>query len=302
MAQSPYSILNFDEPRTPPPPATVDLPERETTTRSDKSITIEIGDGSVIIDLDPSQKTTKTNKFSDNLANIMDEVDLNKMAEDLLRGIQADEDSRREWLQQHAEGIEYLGFIIEKSSSTAGSEGAPLEGMNRGRHPLLAEATILFNAQAVGELLPAAGPAKIRDDQPSQSNPYIPPMPQLDQRDPLADALEKDFNHYLTAVAKEFYPGTDRMFFGVGYGGQGIKKVYNCPIRRRPVSESVPVEDFIVSNAMTDLSSMTRKTHRIKMRHATMRRMQILEVYRDIPLTKPTLVSSPNPVETVKAE
>ena len=55
------------------------------------------------------------------------------------------------------------------------------------------------------------------------------------------------------------------MFF-TGFGGKGVKKVYNCPIRRRPVSESVDIEDFIVSNALTDLGNAGRITHRIKMR------------------------------------
>ncbi len=55
-------------------------------------------------------------------------------------------------------------------------------------------------------------------------------------RDQLADAFQKDFNHYLTTTAQEFYPDTDRMLFSVFFGGQGVKKVYNCPLRRRPVA------------------------------------------------------------------
>ena len=38
------------------------------------------------------------------------------------------------------------------------------------------------------------------------------------QEDRLADALENDLNHYLTSVASEYYPDTDRMLFMLGFG------------------------------------------------------------------------------------
>lgn len=123
-----------------------------------------------------------------------------------------------------------------------------------------------------------------------------------DKRDELADALEKDFNHYLTVTAQEYVPDTDRMLFSVGFGGQGVKKVYNCPIRRRPVSESIAMEDFIVSNALTDLGNAARITHRIKMRPSTLRRMQLLGAYRQVDLGTPQQSAQPNAVDQAKAE
>lgn len=313
---SPYtSVLNFPSDAQYAPtmkPLEVEFPPPQPTPAQpgSKALSIEVGDGSVIIDFNPdrSQQTAPA-KFDANLALNMDGIELSTLASTLLQGIEADDQSRREWITQHAKGINLLGFIIEDNASTAGDEGAALEGMTRIRHSLLAEATILFNAQACAELLPAAGPAKIRDDQPSQPPP--PPGAHNNSdtqmvegaggRDLLADAYAKDFNHYLTTVAKEYYPDTDRMFFHVGYGGQGIKKVYNCPIRRRPVSESVPMADFIVSNALTDLANASRKTHRIRMRHSILRRMQILNVYRDVPLVKPQLPIG-NEIERTQGE
>lgn len=122
-----------------------------------------------------------------------------------------------------------------------------------------------------------------------------------DQRDELADALEKDFNHYLTTTAQEYYPDTDRMLFSVGFGGEGVKKVYNCPLRRRPVSESIAMEDFIVSNALTDLGNAARITHKIKLRPSTLKRMQLLGVYRDVVVGDPTGSDQPNAVDQAKA-
>ena len=94
-------------------------------------------------------------------------------------------------------------------------------------------------------------------------------------------------NHYLTAVATEYYPDTDRMLFMTGFGGTGFKKVYTCPLRQRPVSEAVDADDLIVNQSATDLANAQRVTHRVMMRPSTVRRMQLMEVYRDVSLGDP---------------
>jgi hypothetical protein len=126
-------------------------------------------------------------------------------------------------------------------------------------------------------MLPTDGPVKIRNDAAAST-------PGQDQ---LGDALEKDMNHYLTSVATEYYPDTDRMLLMLGFGGTAFKKVYMCPLRNRPVSESVDADDLIVNQAATDLSNAKRVTHRSFMRPSTVKRLQILGVYRDVDLSTP---------------
>jgi hypothetical protein len=108
-------------------------------------------------------------------------------------------------------------------------------------------------------------------------------------------------NHYLTSIATEYVPDTDRMLFLIGLGGDGFKKVFNCPIRRRPVSESVDAEDLIISNHCTDMQNSGRVTHRIFMRKSVLRRMQILGVYLDIEIPQPS-VPLKNAVDMKKEE
>jgi hypothetical protein len=73
----------------------------------------------------------------------------------------------------------------------------------------------------------------------------------------------------------------------LGFGGTAFKKVYYCPLRNRPVSESVDANDLIVNNAATDLRNAKRITHRSYMRPSTVKRLQILGVYADIDLSTP---------------
>ena len=102
--------------------------------------------------------------------------------------------------------------------------------------------------------------------------------------DDLANRLEQDMNHYLTAVASEYYPDTDRMLFMTGFGGDGFKKVYFCPLRSRPVSESVDADDLIVNQSAIDIRNAQRVTHKAMMKPSTVKRLQIMGVYRDVDL------------------
>jgi hypothetical protein len=91
------------------------------------------------------------------------------------------------------------------------------------------------------------------------------------------------------------------MLFYVGFGGDGFKKVYNCPLRRRPVSESIDAEDLVVSNSATDLQNSPRISHRIMMRKSTLKRMQIIGQYRDVEIAPPPPAQK-TPVDKKKAE
>lgn len=329
----------------------------------------EHDDGSLTIDLDPKPERKGgglETDFDANLAEFIDSGELGRISNLLLEAIEADEQSRREWLETRAKGIAMLGFRIEEPKGDVGASASPVEGMSTVRDPLLAEAVIRFQSNAAAELLPAAGPVKVRNDSvvaPDGLSVAIPTPPQPGQSghnggpplddgddlsepmgilqrlkrgiagfmsdasasdedesdaepdpdtnpdpilrgvttDELAEALEKDMNHYLTAVDKGYRSDTNRMLFWVGFGGSGFKKVYHDPIRRMPISRSVEASDLIVNNAEQDLADCGRITHKIKMRRSILARMKIAGVYRDIgTLTQPNQ-DTPNAVDEATA-
>ena len=247
---------------------------------------IEHPDGSITISLDgkglgsDDDEETEAERAKEWFRNLVDEIDegqLSSISEELMRGIRDDIESRREWIEDRAQGIKLLGLKIEIPGLQGPGDGAPIEGMSKVRHPLLLESVLRFQANARSEMLPTDGPVKIRNDAVASTI----------EQDQLGNALEKDMNHYLTAVASEYYPDTDRMLLMLGFGGTSFKKVYYCPLRNRPVSESVDADDLIVSNSATDLRNAKRVTHRTTMRPSTVKRLQILGVYRDIDLATP---------------
>lgn len=228
-------------------------------------------------------------KFSRNLAlsSKITSERLSKIAEELLEQIEADLQSRSEWLSLRSEAMKLLGFKIEDPKADVGSSSSPMEGMSTLYDTLLAESCLRAHATACGELLPAEGPVKV------SNSGYG-----TEATEAQAEALEHDLNYWLTSVAKEYYPDTKRMLFLTVFGGCGFKKGLHDPIRRRPVIESVDAKDVIVSAEATDVTTAARVTHKITMRPSIMRRMQVLGVYRDIDLTPPSKSDKDAPTQT----
>jgi len=227
--------------------------------------------------------------FDENLAERLEDAALSAIAEELLAGIEADERSRRDMLEQYARGMDLLGLKLDGDAAgfAAGQGGKTI---SRIRHPILLWACVRFQAGARGELLPAAGPVKVRIDGEGNA-----------AKDTLARDFERDFNHYLTVTASEYYPDTDRGLFYLAYGGTLFKKVYRCPLRERPVAECVYMPDLIVSNDATDLDNAQRVTHRFEMARATLKRLQQEGFYLDIELTPPS-GAAPEPTAQKAAE
>ena len=248
---------------------------------------IALPDGDVVISLGPPTAPKKSADFDSNLAELLTESELSTISEKLLLGIDSDSQSRAAWLENMSNGISLLGLEVKQPRGASVAGSTPSEGISTVDHPLLLEAVLRFQANARGELLPTDGPVKVRND--GEGNALAAK---------LADALEKDLNHYLTKVAKEYYPDTDRMLLMLGFSGISFKKGYHDPIKRRPVIASIDAKDLIVSNAATDIDGAGRVTHRIMMRPSILRRMQLVGAYRDIALPENGLPASMNPIDS----
>lgn len=243
------------------------------------SIETDQPDGSVIVELD-AKKPGEDDDEDDWFKNLVDDIDpgtLSTLSEELFEQVSADDRSRDQKLADIARGLDLCGLKLAEPKSSVGDSSSGVEGMSSVTNPLLLESLLKGWANAQAELLPAAGPVKI--DNAGEETA---------EEDELADRYEKDMNHWFTTTASEYYPDTSHMLlWGTYFGGSGFKKIYRCPMKRRPTSESVGVKDFIVSDATKDMKSCGRITHQISMRPSVMKRMQFIGAYRKIALTHP---------------
>ncbi len=237
-------------------------------------------DGGVVVQLDAHRPKKDGEDDTDPFyANLVNRVgDLTKIASDLHDQIAADDKSRGNHLEILKRGMELLGFELKQPRASVGDTSAAVEGQSTVNAPLLAEAVLKGWANAEAELLPSEGPVKIDDSTSVISQ----------SEDELAETFERDANYFFTDVMTEYYPDTSHMLlWNVYLGGAGIKKIYRDPLLRRPTSQSVRVEDFIVSDTAKDLKSCSRLTHQVEMRPSLMKRMILAGVYKKMP-TEPS--------------
>ena len=138
--------------------------------------------------------------FNQNLAEIMDDQDLGKIFSDCMGDVQDDISSRKEWMDQYKEGLEFLGMKFEDRTE-------PFEGASGVIHPLLAESVTQFQAQAYKEMLPPGGPVK------TQTVGLGTP-----QTDLQAARVQEYMNYMLTQEMKEYDPETDQLLFYLPLG------------------------------------------------------------------------------------
>lgn len=232
-------------------------------------------DGGVVVDLSARPKAAAGSGnpdvgkgFDDNLIDALDYTSVNSIVEEVHQGVEADVQSRQQWVDNYNEGLSLLGLILEKPAQLNNNTSTV-------RHPMLAWAIIQGQALANGEMLPADGPVKVANEG------SLP--------DGVAEALERDLNFYLKTTAKEYYPDTDRALWYLYYGGTIFKKVYRCPLRQRPVSEAVYLPDLIVSNDTTTLVHARRVTHQIEgFSRNRILQMQSAGYWADVAVPQPT--------------
>ena len=208
-------------------------------------------------------------EFNDNLAEYIDDSELQSIAHTLIADYEEDCSSRKDWMQTYVDGLELLGMNIEERSE-------PWEGACGVYHPLLSEALVKFQAETMMSMFPAAGPVKTQ----------IIGKETQDKKD-AAQRVQDDMNYQLTDVMKEYRPEHERMLWGLGLSGNAFKKVYFDPHMGRQVSLFIPAEDIVVPYGASDLEAAERVTHVMRKTENELLRLQVAGFYRDIDLGTP---------------
>lgn len=235
------------------------------------SISMETEDGGVVIDFEGSLAEDLMGPDHDsNLAEFIEESELESMASELVSDFESDRESRSDWARAYVKGLDLLGMKIEdRQQPWAGASGV--------FHPVLTESVVRFQAQAMGELFPASGPVK------SKIMGKMTPE-KADQ----ADRVQNEMNYLLTEEMTEYRDELEQMLFKLPLAGSAFKKVYYDPLMDRPCAVFVPSEEFVVSYGATDLMTCPRYTHVMKKSENEIRELQVAGFYRDVELPAPS--------------
>ena len=260
--------MAIDKPATPIDGLIEQEPEEELqiAIENPDSVAIATEDGGMVIDFDPQEEKPES-EFGSNLVEFIDDKELEHIGSDLISAFNMDRDSRKEWEETYTKGLDQLGLKIEERTQ-------PWNGACGVFHPMLSEAVIRFQSQAIAEIFPAAGPVKtkivgkITDDKEKQ-----------------AQRVEDYMNYLLTHEMAEYRTETEKLLFSLPLAGSAFRKVYYDPTLGRPSGIFIPSEDVVVNYGASDLDTCERATHIMRMSSNDIRKMQVNGFYRDVEIT-----------------
>ena len=244
---------------------------------------VTLADGSMEITLMPEETGDLSDiPFDANLAEYLDEGELNTLASELVELVDADLAARKDWADTYVKGLDVLGFKYEERTE-------PWDDACGVYSTLLAEAAIRFQAETMAETFPAQGPVKTKI------------LGQVtEEKETAADRVRADMNYQLTERMVEYRSEHERMLYSLGLAGSAFKKVYYDPNLGRQVSIFVPAEDVIVPYGTSHIQTAERIAHIMRKTKSDMQKLQAAGFYREVELGEP--VAFFTDIEKKKAE
>jgi hypothetical protein len=241
---------------------------------------VRIGVDGMMIEL--SKEEPRAEDFDANLAEYMNESELQSLGSELIGQYEQDLASRKDWLDTYVKGLKILGIRYEERTE-------PWPGACGVFHPLLMESAVKFQSETIMETFPAMGPVKTK----------IIGKETAEKKD-AAIRVADDMNYQLTEVMKEYRPEHERMLLSMALAGNAFKKVYFDPSLNRQTAVYIPAEDIIVPYGAANLETADRVTHRMRKTKNELRKLQYAGFYRNVDLGEPMRMM--DEVEKQKAE
>jgi hypothetical protein len=256
--------------------------EMAIATDEDMPVMVELEDGSVEISFGEENEDIDMAPFDANLAEYLDDKQLQEISGDLEEAIDGDTAARRDWADSYVAGLDVLGMKYEERTE-------PWENACGVYSNILAEAAIRFQAEAMSETFPAAGPVKTKILGEATK-----------EKEDAALRVKTDMNYELTEVMVEYRPEHERLLYSLGLAGSAFKKVYYDPNMGRQTALYIPAEDVIVPYGASNIESAERVTHVMRKTKNEVVKLQAAGFYREIELGDP--VSFFTDIEEAKAE
>ena len=230
---------------------------------------VHIGMGGLKINIEKEEDVDGSEEFNKNLAEEMDDGDLESLASELAGDVDNDISARKDWEQMYKDGITLLGLKFEERVE-------PWDGACGVFHPMITEAVVRFQAEAIMETFPAKGPVRTQ-------------IVGKETREKVeaAQRVEMDMNYQLTEKMPEFRNEHERMLWNLPSAGSAFKKVYFDPSIGRQISIFIPAEDIILPYGASEIASCHRVTHRMRKTKQELIKLQKAGFYKDVELGEP---------------
>jgi len=259
------------------------MDEHEMSETSEQEVT-EHEDGSATIEL-PEQSGPMANaEFYANMAEDMDEGELDDIASDYMEFIEVDKESRKKRDEQYEDGLRRSGLGHDAPG------GATFDGASKVVHPVIAEACVDFSASASKELLPPDGLVKSKIYTVVQEA-----VEESAQRK--VDFMNWQFNNQIAEYRDEMEQLLTQIPLG---GSQYLKWKYDTEMRR-PSCEWVPIDNIFLPYEASNFYEASRVTEQQDITEDTLKQRIDQGLYRDVDGITETVVDL-NELEATKSK
>ena len=204
---------------------------------------IELEDGSVVVNFQEKQGPQKNPEFYANLAEELDEQDLNSLAIEYLDLIDVDKESRQQRDKQYEEGLRRTGLGKDAPG------GATFDGASKVVHPVMAEACVDFAASSCKELLPPDGLVKSNIKGNADR-----------KKEDTADRKVTFMNWQLTEQVPEYRDEMEQLLTQLPLGGSQFLKWRYDDEQNRPTCEWVPIDNILLPYSASNFYTAQRVT------------------------------------------
>lgn len=220
-----------------------DTPEMEDTldVEVETADVQETDDGGVIVNFSGATKVVEQDlAFEDNLTDLFEEGALQSLGYEITTKVENDDDSRGEWRKTYAAGLKLLGLKYEQRTE-------PWENACGAFHPMLLESVIRFNAEAMSDMFPGAGPVKTQ---------IIGSFTK--KREKAAKRIQTDLNNMCLRQIRGFRDETDMMLFNLPLAGTTFRSWRYDELHRRPAAHYILPEHLVMPYSAASLDSADR--------------------------------------------
>ena len=213
-----------------------------------------------------SEEDLQESNHDENLAENLSESNLNNIAQRCQDWLEWDEASRQDWFDREARGIKLLGVTDDRDKKP------PFPGAAQLAHPMLAEASVQFQARAIAELWPSGGPAKT-----------VTLGAKAEKKTQQAARVEGYLNYLLVEKMDQAFEALDSLLFRLPVSGSMFKRTWPDSVSMQIETETIQPQDFVVPyNADETLSKAYRYTHIKRMDTRQVRQRMVNGEFRNI--------------------
>lgn len=181
---------------------------------------------------------------TDNVAELLDQQQLDRIGGDIVKGYHDDESSRSDWMERNEAWMKLATQVVEQKNF-------PWPNAANVKYPLVTTAAIQFAARAYPALIPGVRVVRGRvigkDLDGSKTEKAL--------------RIAQHMSYQVLEQMEDWEEDMDRLTILLPIIGCAFKKTYYSPVLGRSISELVHPKDLVVNYYAKNLEEAIRKTH-----------------------------------------